>query len=112
MTAIISRASIVGGHDGRAEIEVEMTYDNGGRSTISLDVEACMASLDRAGIASIDDLVGQPWSVVLPAFERPGLSDACQRPSPHDAAQGQQQQQQHQHQQGNGGAPNARSDHP
>jgi hypothetical protein len=114
VTAVISRASIVGGHDGRAEIEVEMTYENGGRSTISLDVEACMASLDRAGIASIDDLVGQPWSVVLPAFERPGLSDARQRPSPHQAAreQQQQEQQQQQHQQGNGGAPNARSDHP
>lgn len=71
MTAIITRASVVGGHDGRAEIEVEMTYDNGGRSTIALDAEVCLASLDRAGIASIDQLVGQPWSVVLPALERP-----------------------------------------
>ena len=72
MTAIITRASVVGGHDGRAEIEVEMTYDNGGRSTIALDVDACLASLDRAGIASIDELVGQPWSIVLPALDRPG----------------------------------------
>lgn len=69
MTAVISRASVVGGHDGRAEIEVEMTYATGGTSTISLDAEACLASLDRAGITSIDQLVGQPWSVVLPAFE-------------------------------------------
>ena len=70
MTAIISRASVVGGHDGRAEIEVELTYDNGGTSTISLGEEACTASLDRAGVGSIDELVGQPWSVVLPALER------------------------------------------
>jgi len=70
MTAIISRATVVGGHDGRAEIEVELTYSNGGTSTISLDEEACTASLDRAGVSSIDDLVGQPWSVVLPALER------------------------------------------
>ncbi len=70
MTAIISRAAIVGGHDGRAEIEVELTYDNGGTSTISLDEEACIASLDRAGVSSIDELVGQPWSIVLPALER------------------------------------------
>jgi hypothetical protein len=69
MTAVITRATIVGGHDGRAEIEVELTYDNGGTSTISLDEEACTASLDRAGIGSIDELVGQPWSVVLPALE-------------------------------------------
>jgi hypothetical protein len=70
MTAVISRAAVVGGHDGRAEIEVELTYDNGGTATISLDEEACTASLDRAGVRSIDELVGQPWSVVLPALER------------------------------------------
>jgi hypothetical protein len=70
MTAKISRATVVGGHDGRAEIEVELTYSNGGTTTISLDEEACTASLDRAGVRSIDDLVGQPWSVVLPALER------------------------------------------
>jgi len=70
MSAIITRATVVGGHDGRAEIEVELTYDNGGTSTISLDEEACTTSLDTAGVNSIDDLVGQPWSVVLPALER------------------------------------------
>jgi hypothetical protein len=68
VTAIISRASVVGGHDGRAEIAVEVTYDNGGTTTISLDEEACTGSLDRAGVASVDELVGQPWSVVLPAL--------------------------------------------
>jgi hypothetical protein len=68
-TAIISRALIVGGHDGRAEIELELTYANGGTTTISLDEEACTASLDRAGVSSIEELVGQPWSIVLPAFE-------------------------------------------
>ena len=36
MTAIISRAEIIGGHDGRAEIEVEITYANGGIATLSL----------------------------------------------------------------------------
>ncbi len=69
MTAVISRAEIVGGHDGRAEIEVQVTFDNGGTSTISLDEEACIASLDRAGVGSIEELVGQPWSAVLPATQ-------------------------------------------
>ena len=70
MTAVITRATVVGGHDGRAEVEVELTYDNGGTATIALDEEACTASLDRAGVTSIDQLVGQPWSVVLPGLER------------------------------------------
>jgi hypothetical protein len=73
MTAIITRATVVGGHDGRAEIEVELTYDNGGTSTISLDEEACTASLDGAGVSSLDELLGQPWSVVLPALEHSAL---------------------------------------
>ncbi len=71
MTATITRATVVGGHDGRAEIEVELTYDNGGISVISLDEEACTAFLDSAGVSSLDDLVGQPWSTLLPAFEQP-----------------------------------------
>ncbi len=69
MSATISKAVVVGGHDGRAEIEVEITYDNGGTSTISLEAEACTASLDQAGINSLDALVGQPWTVVLPALQ-------------------------------------------
>ncbi|MGB0113438.1 MAG: hypothetical protein WBP59_09485 [Ilumatobacteraceae bacterium] len=76
MTAIITRAVVVGGHDGRAEIEIELTHDNGGTSTIQLDEEACTASLDEAHITSLDELVGQPWSTVLPALERQGESHA------------------------------------
>ncbi|HUC32408.1 MAG TPA: hypothetical protein VMS14_03345 [Ilumatobacteraceae bacterium] len=79
MTAIISRATVVGGHDGRAEIEVDITYENGGTTTISLGEEACTASLDRAGVSSIDELVGQPWSVVLPALELQGERNARSR---------------------------------
>ena len=71
----------MGGHDGRAEIEVELTYANGGTATISLDEEACMASLDGAGITSIDDLVGQPWNTVLPALEQLGDTHARSRHS-------------------------------
>ncbi|MEZ5376089.1 MAG: hypothetical protein R2733_06195 [Acidimicrobiales bacterium] len=70
MTPIITRASIAGGHDGRAEVEVEITYANGGTTTIALDEEACLASLDQAGVSSVEELVGQPWSVVLPGLER------------------------------------------
>ena len=74
MTAIITRAAIVGGHDGRAEIEVELTYDNGGTTTISLDEEACTASLDQAGVSSLDELVGQPWHIMLPALAQQQLA--------------------------------------
>lgn len=79
MTAIITRAVVVGGHDGRAEIEVELTYANGGTSTIQLDEEACIASLDDARIGSLDELVGRPWNAVLPALARQGEDHARSR---------------------------------
>lgn len=68
MSATITRAEVAGGHDGRAEVIVEITYSNGGTTTISLDEEACVSSLDRAGIESLEQLIGQPWNVVLPAL--------------------------------------------
>lgn len=79
MTTIITRAAVVGGHDGRAEIEVELTYANGGTSTISLDEEACLASLDHAGIRSLDELIGQPWETVVPALDTEGTTHARPR---------------------------------
>lgn len=79
MSATITGASIVGGHDGRAEIEVELTYDNGGTTTISLGEQACTASLDRAGVGSLAELIGQPWSTLLPALEQQGDSHARSR---------------------------------
>jgi hypothetical protein len=72
VSAIISRAAVIGGHDGRAEIEVELTYANGGTATVCLDEEACLSSLDRAGVNSLEELIGKPWNVVLPALEHAG----------------------------------------
>ncbi|WP_420452978.1 hypothetical protein [Ilumatobacter sp.] len=67
---MIARAEVVAGHDGRAEVLVEVAYDNGGTAVISLEQEACLASLDEAGVASITELVGRPWTAVLPALGR------------------------------------------
>jgi response regulator RpfG family c-di-GMP phosphodiesterase len=92
MTAIISRVAIVGGHDGRAEIEVELTYDNGGTTTICLDEEACMASLDRAGVDSLVGLVGKPWDLVLPALEQQQRDRQHFNQTQHEQQQVQQQQ--------------------
>ncbi len=77
--AVITKAAVVGGHDGRAEIEVELTYPNGGTATIALDEDAVLASLDFAAIASLEELIGQPWSVVLPAITQLGERHARSR---------------------------------
>jgi hypothetical protein len=70
MTALISRATLVGGHDGRAEIEVETHLRQRRHGHHLARRGSVPASLDDAGVASIDELVGREWSVVLPALER------------------------------------------
>ncbi|MEZ5228183.1 MAG: hypothetical protein R2710_16370 [Acidimicrobiales bacterium] len=71
MTPIITRASIAGGHDGRAEVEVEDHL----RQRRNDDHRTRRRGLPRlapirAGVSSVEELVGQPWSVVLPGLER------------------------------------------
>jgi hypothetical protein len=68
---VISMASIAAGHDGRAEVLLHITYPNGGEQAVSLPAESCLAALDAAGIASIDDLPGQPWHVVFTSLLAP-----------------------------------------
>lgn len=62
--AIIAAATVVPGHDGRAELAVEIAYPGGGRSTMSLDAEATAAVAGHT-IGDVDDLVGKPWHVLV-----------------------------------------------
>jgi hypothetical protein len=58
--------AIVGpGHDGRAEVVVELAYPNGGRARLSVAEAAATRALDAAGLTDITDLVGQPWTVLV-----------------------------------------------
>jgi hypothetical protein len=58
-------AALGPGHDGRAEVVVELAYPNGGRSRLSVAEEAATRALDAAGLGSLTDLVGQPWTVLV-----------------------------------------------
>jgi hypothetical protein len=67
--ARITEALIAAGHDGRAELVVEVTYANGGTARVRLDEEAAEPVLASAGIARIDDLVGRPWDILAAALD-------------------------------------------
>lgn len=69
-------ATLGPGHDGRAEVVVEIAYPNGGRTRLSVAQEAATRALDAAGVASLEGLVGRPWTVLVvdptgPASPRP-----------------------------------------
>jgi hypothetical protein len=63
--ARVVRAAIAPGHDGGAELVVEVLYPSGGSATFALGAEPAMAIVDAAGISDIADLVGRPWQVLV-----------------------------------------------
>ena len=58
-------AALGPGHDGRAEVVVELAYPNGGSTRLSVAQEAVARALDAAGFVSLEQLVGQPWTVLV-----------------------------------------------
>jgi hypothetical protein len=65
--ATIVSAQVVPGHDGQAEIAVGVRYLNGAVRDICFPHDAIGPVLDAAGISSIDQLLGQPWTILLGA---------------------------------------------
>jgi hypothetical protein len=63
---------IAAGHDGRAELVIEVTYANGATTRVRLDEEAAEPMLASAAVARIEDLIGQPWDILAAALAGPG----------------------------------------
>ena len=62
---VIASAELGVGHDGQAEVVVELAYPNGGRSRLSVPHAAVAVALDTAGVQHLDDLRGRPWTVLI-----------------------------------------------
>jgi hypothetical protein len=62
---VIVDAAVGAGHDGRAELVVEVAYPGGGRSRLSLAPEVSEAAITAAGVDRLDALVGRSWKVLM-----------------------------------------------
>lgn len=62
----ITEAVLAAGHDGRAELVVEVTYANGATARVRFDEEAAEPMLEAAGVTRIEDLVGCSWDILAP----------------------------------------------
>ena len=62
---VIVSAVVGAGHDGQAEVVVEVAYPNGGRTRLSVAQSAVDAALDEAGVQHLDELRGRPWTVLV-----------------------------------------------
>ena len=66
---IIASTAIGPGHDGRAEVVVELLYPNGGRSWLSIGQEAVTRAVDAAGVTSLAELTGCSWTTLVQGLE-------------------------------------------
>ena len=69
----IAGTALAAGHDGRAEIVLELAYPNGARTQLSVTEEAMARALDVAGVTRLEDLHGQPWTVLIDPDEMGAL---------------------------------------
>lgn len=77
----IASAVVVAGHDGQAELAVDIAYPNGALHQTVFPVDALAPVLDAAGVTDVHDLVGRPWSVLL-AGRRPSPVSPATVPAP------------------------------
>jgi hypothetical protein len=77
---VIVATTLGPGHDGRAELVVELEFANGGRTLLSVTQEAIERALDAAGLTSLDELTGRPWTVLT--TDRAGSDAATTKGAP------------------------------
>ena len=63
--AVIVRAEIAAGHDGAAELVVQLRHPNGAEEPVILDAEHGLDLMRRCGAATLDDLAGHSWRKIL-----------------------------------------------
>lgn len=61
---VIIRAFLDAGHDGLAEATIVIRYPNGAERGVILPCGIIDGALLRQGVTSLDQLVGQPWTVL------------------------------------------------
>jgi hypothetical protein len=62
---VIVAATMTAGHDGAAEAVIDIRYPNGAVRSVTFDCDSLGLALDRYQIASLDDLCGRPWTVLV-----------------------------------------------
>jgi len=64
---MIAGAEIAAGHDGTAVLIVELEFDTGRLSAVTLDTEAGLRLMRNCGVSHLSELVGHSWHGILEA---------------------------------------------
>jgi hypothetical protein len=62
-------ATFAAGHDGRAEVAIDVRYATGATRTAVYSYEAIAAALDAGGVERLEELIGRPWTFLLTAHQ-------------------------------------------
>lgn len=65
---VIEAVRIIAAHEGTAELEIVLKFENGGRSPVALDEAAASALMDNCNVKDPQQLVGQSWEKVRDAL--------------------------------------------
>jgi hypothetical protein len=61
---VIVAAAVAAGHDGRAEAVLDVRYPNGAVRSVTVTEDAVADAVRVAGVDRLEDLCGQPWTVL------------------------------------------------
>jgi hypothetical protein len=74
---VIVAASLAAGHDGQAEVAVDVLYATGAIRAAVFSYDAIGAALDAAGVERLDELIGRPWTILRTNNDRPREGTTC-----------------------------------
>jgi hypothetical protein len=75
---VVADARIAPGHDGQAELVVQLRYENGALGSVTLDASCARKLMENCGVEQIAELRGQPWQRLLDVIGPSGpLEKAC-----------------------------------
>ena len=61
----ISAAVVVAGHDGQAQLRVQVRYENGALGSLTLEAAQARRLMDRCNVERAEELCGESWECLL-----------------------------------------------
>jgi hypothetical protein len=64
-TPVIAAAVVVPGHDGQAQLRVDVRYENGAIGSLTLEAAQAQRLMERCNVENAQDLCGHSWERLL-----------------------------------------------
>ncbi len=63
-------AQVTGGHEGLPELILQVRYENGVVSDVTMENQMGVRLMAACGVEELDGLIGQPWTRVMEILPR------------------------------------------